>query len=150
MRSGEEAAVCDLVQEVFDRFVAPQFSQQGIDEFRDYIRPEAFAERVGQGHKVILAVEGDLLGMIEIREGKHISLLFVREAHQGRGIGRGLISQAFSHSDALDEASTPITVHASLNSAGFYGKMGFVAEGVETIENGIRYIPMRLDRYELG
>jgi hypothetical protein len=77
MQPGEEAAVCELVHAVFDRLVAPQFSQQGIDEFRKYVRPEALAERAREGHKVILAREGDaLLGMIEIREAKQIFAAF--------------------------------------------------------------------------
>jgi len=147
MQTGEEAAVCTLVQAVFDRLVAPQFSQQGVDEFRKYVRPEALVERAREGHEVILALEGDvLLGMIEIREPKHISLLFVDEAHQGQGIGRELVSRALQHCDELNAGIASITVHASPNSVGFYRKVGFLHEGSERIENGIRYFPMRSER----
>jgi GNAT superfamily N-acetyltransferase len=151
MQPGEEAAVCELVHAVFDRLVAPQFSQQGIDEFRKYVRPEALAERAREGHKVILAHEGDaLLGMIEIREAKHISLLFVDEAHQGRGIGRELISRAFQHCHAANAGITSVTVHASPNSVEFYRRVGFLPEGSERVENGIRYRPMHSYRLKPG
>ncbi len=150
MQSGEEAVVCEFVRVVFDRFVAPQFSQRGIDEFRKYVRPEALAERAREGYKVILAEKGDiLLGMIEIREAKHISLLFVEELHQGRGIGRELVSHAFRERDQLDRTIS-FTVHASPNSVGFYRRVGFVPEGTKRIENGIHYIPMRSDCLELS
>lgn len=146
MQSGEESVVCELVREVFDRFVAPQFSQRGIDEFREYARPEALAERARKAHKVILAIEGDeLVGMIEIREGNHISLLFVSYTCQGRGIGRELVSRAFQHCDAVNSGITSISVHASPNSVGFYRAVGFIPEGSERTENGIRYTPMRSD-----
>jgi GNAT superfamily N-acetyltransferase len=145
MLSGEEEAVCNLVLEVFDRFVASQFSQRGIEEFRDYLRVEALKRRAGEGHIILLAVENDaLLGMIEMRQRNHISLLFVREAHQGRGIGRELVSHA------VTDAAASIQVHASLNSVGFYRKAGFLPEGPERIEHGICYIPMRMDRVEMG
>jgi len=150
MRAGEETKVSGLVREVFDRFVAPQFSQEGIDEFRDYVRAGALERRAGEGHIVLLAVENDaLLGMIEMRQGNHISLLFVREAQQGRGIGRELVSRAVQCCGPVDEAAASIKVHASLNSVGFYRKVGFLPEGPERIEHGIRYIPMRMDRVEL-
>ena len=32
MRSGEEAAVCDLVVRVFNEFVAPDYTDEGIRE----------------------------------------------------------------------------------------------------------------------
>lgn len=147
MLAGEETKVCGLVQEVFDRFVAPQFSQQGIDEFRDYVRAEALERRADEGHVILLAVEGDsLLGMIEMRHGNHISLLFVCEAHQGEGIGRELVARALQRCGDVADGGEPITVHASPNSVGFYRKAGFLPQGPERIEHGIRYIPMRLDR----
>jgi GNAT superfamily N-acetyltransferase len=151
MLAGEEDLVCDLVLEVFDRFVASDFSQQGIDEFRAYVNSEELERRTHEGHTVLLAVEHDtLLGMIETREGNHVSLLFVREAHQGRGIGRALIREAFPCRQDDQDSPTAVTVHASVNSVGFYREVGFLPEGTERIENGIRYIPMRWERFYSG
>jgi GNAT superfamily N-acetyltransferase len=148
MLAGEEEMVCDLVLEVFDRFVAADFSQQGIDEFRGYVHAEALERRTHEGHTVLLAVEDDtLLGMIETRAGNHISLLFVREEHQGRGIGRALVMGTCQSWDESQESPMSVTVHASLDSVGFYRRVGFLPEGSERIENGIRYIPMRWDRF---
>lgn len=151
MLAGEEAKVCSIVLEVFDRFVAPQFSQEGIEEFRDYVRPEALERRVGEGHIIFLAVEGDaILGMIELRHGNHVSLLFVRDAQQGRSIGRKLISQAVQCRSDIADVEASITVHASPNSVGFYRKIGFLPAGLERIDHGICYIPMRMDRTEVA
>jgi hypothetical protein len=41
MNLGEEQAVCDLVKQVFDEYVASDYGQDGIDEYRGwyYIHP---------------------------------------------------------------------------------------------------------------
>jgi GNAT superfamily N-acetyltransferase len=146
MAAGEGATVSGLVRRVFDEFVAPQFSPQGIDEFLSYIEPNGFAQRIAAGHIVILAVDADVpVGMVEIRDRARISLLFVDEAQQGKGIGRGLVSRAFRRCAAGAEGCALVTVHASPNSVGFYQKVGFRAEGFERTENGIRYVPMRVE-----
>jgi GNAT superfamily N-acetyltransferase len=150
MHAGEETAVCDLVLDVFDRFVAAQFSQEGIDEFREYVRPEALAKRTRVGSVVFLAAENsELLGMVEVRNGNHISLLFVRGRHQGRGVGRGLMVQALQRCSEVQGPALSLTVHASPNSVAFYRKVGFEGEASERIENGIRYTPMRLNRSQM-
>lgn len=151
MFAGEEEEVCELVLRVFDRFVAPQFSQQGIGEFREYVKPDALEHRIREGQSVIIAIEDDaIVGMVEVREGMHISLLFVSETNQGRGIGRALVTKVLNCWNEVQDPQKTVTVHASANSVGFYRKVGFMPEGSERIENGIRFTPMRMDRSELG
>ena len=41
MNAGEEQAVCDLVAQVFDEFVAADLEQRGIDEFYRFANPPA-------------------------------------------------------------------------------------------------------------
>jgi hypothetical protein len=37
MAPGEEKHICDLVLRVFDQFVAPDYPEEGIQEFKSYI-----------------------------------------------------------------------------------------------------------------
>ena len=146
MASGEEQEVSSLVRRVFDRFVAPQFCAEGIDEFLSYVEPARFAERLAAGHAVILALDAEaLVGMVEIRDRNRVSLLFVDESHQGKGLGRGLVSRAFRRCSTDADESVRVTVHASPNSVGFYETVGFRAEGPERTESGIRYVPMHAE-----
>ena len=77
-RPGEETAVSNLVARSFNEFIAPGFSEEGIDEFFKYANPRSLAKRSEGSHFVLVAeVDGEIAGMIEIRELKHISMLFV-------------------------------------------------------------------------
>lgn len=89
MKPGEETAVIDLVLEVFDEFVAPQYDNEGVTEFRKYVRADALSDRLKQGNIIELAeFEGKIIGVIEMRENSHIALLFVEKSHQRQGISR--------------------------------------------------------------
>ena len=71
MRPGEEKAVCQLVQQVFNEFVAPQCSIEGTREFLRYAQPQRMAKRTRSGHQVLVAeAAGDLVGMIEMKIGR--------------------------------------------------------------------------------
>ena len=108
----------ELVWVVFKEFEAPDYSQEGIDEFKRYIDQQAenmTFEMYGAFEK------DDLLGVIATRnEGSHISLFFVRNEYHGQGIGRRL----FEHIVPLCESSC-ITVNSSPYAANIYRKLGW-------------------------
>jgi len=87
MRPGEEVEVCELITRVFDEFIAPDFSPEGVDEFLKYIQPDALRERSETDHFTLVAtLAEELVGVIEIRNHNHVSLYFVDQAHIGLGI----------------------------------------------------------------
>ena len=91
MKPGEEAAVCDLVYRVFNEYVAPDYTPEGVREFRRYVRPDQFLRRSWADHFTLVAVEDDeIVGMIEVRNYDHVSLFYVDQARLGTGSGRGL------------------------------------------------------------
>ncbi len=145
MKSGEENEVVNFVLQVFDEFVAPQYDNEGITEFRKYAHPDALADRLKQGNIVELAVvEGKIAGVIEVHENRHIALLFVEKAHQRQGIARELLSRAIEICRKRKPDLKKITVNSSPNAAGAYHKIGFTDTEGEKVVNGIRFIPMEL------
>ncbi len=117
MRPGEESEVCDLVKRVFDEFIAPYYSQEGIDEFFRYAQPDALAQRSQNNHFVLLAVaEGRPVGMLEMRDYGHVSMLFVEAAFQRQGISRALLRQALDEGRRHKPDLSQVTVHAAPNS----------------------------------
>ena len=91
---------------------------------------------------LFVAVEGDnLIGLITLRSGNHISLLFVDEAYHRRGIGRALVKylQEFM---LQNTKHTTITVNASPYGIPFYHQLGFHDTGAKTTKKGIIYTPM--------
>ncbi len=150
MEPAEETEVCDLVIRVFNEFIAHQYSQQGVREFLKYAQPELFLRRSQKNHFVLLAtVQGKIVGMIEIRTNRHVSLLFVDKRFQQRGIARELLQRslkickleiALKRSPELQEVS----VNASPNAIQIYERMGFHQKGPEQVKNGIRFTQMAL------
>ena len=82
-----------------------------------------------------------LIGLITIRNESHVSLLFVDEIYQKKGVGRALMKYLCNY--LLSEAGiNRITVNSSPYGVGFYHRMGFRDLGPEAENDGIRYTPM--------
>lgn len=128
----------NLVWEVFLEFEAPEYSPEGVAEFKSFIDGQLVHATI----KTYGAFEnGTLVGVIATRnEGSHIALFFVRKACHGLGIGRKL----FEHAVAVSTCSS-FTVNSSPYAAPIYRKLGFVDTDVEQLTNGLRYIPMKSD-----
>ncbi len=52
MRKGEETKVCSLVEKVFNEFVAPDYEEEGINEFFKFGNPFALAERTSGSDQI--------------------------------------------------------------------------------------------------
>ena len=141
MRDGEEGAVVDLVRQVFDEFVAPDYGAEGIEEFFKFANPSALRARVKQGGFVVVA-EGStgLVGMLEFMPPCFIALLFVTLRREG--IASSLFKECIKKLEATDVLIPKLTVHSSPYAVPIYKKLGFHRTGEQTTENGITYIPM--------
>jgi len=145
MKAGEEREIIDLVLKVFTTFVAPGYSQEGINEFIKYAQADSLAKRATEGNFVMLAEAGQaIIGVIEIRENSHIALLFVEESFQRKGIGKKLVRKAVELCQERNPDIQHITVNSSPNALIAYQKIGFKATGGERTVHGIRFIPMKL------
>lgn len=126
----------ELAWKVFQEFEAPEYAQDGIDEFKRFIDSQAekmTVEMYGSYE------DGRLLGMIATRnEASHIALFFVEKEYHGKGIGRSLFEQI----RPLNKCGC-ITVNSSPYAAAIYLKLGFTDTNCEQVTNGIRYIPMK-------
>lgn len=95
MKAHEVALTSELVQRVFLEHGGPVHGQEGIDEFLEYAAPVSIQRRLPSGSTFSAAwLDEKRVGLIELREAHHISLLFVDTAHQCRGIARQLLSRS--------------------------------------------------------
>lgn len=146
MKRGEEAEVARLVLRVFDEFVAPQFSKEGVQEFRNYADPHLFLLRSRWDHFVHLALaDGEIAGMIEVRDDGHVALFFVEGRFQGRGVGGELLRRGLSISKSRNPDLFQSTVNSSPNAVAIYEGLGFRPREGEEGEGTIPSIPMVLD-----
>lgn len=149
MKHGEEGIVCRLAVEVFSEFVAPHYSQEGVSEFLRYIDPDLMSKRVKFDHFVLMAEADDrLVGIIEVKDFDHISLLFVSREAQRKGIAKRLLNEALQICSRNNPNLSHVSVHSSPNSIEAYEHLGFRSEGSEKLEHGIRYVPMILQVYK--
>ncbi|MDJ0794073.1 MAG: GNAT family N-acetyltransferase [Woeseiaceae bacterium] len=144
MRDDEEGTVCDLVRQVFDEFVAPDYGPEGIKEFFRYANPGALRERVEAGGFVLVADKSNqLVGMLEFAPPDRVALLFVILRHQG--IANELLERAICRLQTAQLPISKLTVHSSPYAELIYEKMGFHRSGGATTDHGITYVPMERD-----
>lgn len=133
--------ISNLVLSIFNKFISPGFSLNGRQIFQDFVQPSAILERLetGKSFTLVAALGEKIIGTIEMRDGNHISLLFVADNYHRVGIARKLVSLAIEKIKA-----TEITVHSSPYALEIYKRMGFAQLEEEQEKDGIRYIPMKL------
>ncbi|MEE1924736.1 GNAT family N-acetyltransferase [Pseudomonas sp. 148P] len=131
-------AASALCLEAFMLAVAPSLSAQGVETFGKVAATQAFAERMTGDNLILVCVaDGILTGLVELKEGRHVAMLFVSPAWQRRGIGRRLVDAA------LKQARTDVvTVSASLSSVAAYEQYGFELAGEVAEFAGLVYQPM--------
>lgn len=132
-----------LIKDIFDEFIAVDCSRDGINEFLDFIDPNNMAKRYDRGNYLLVAVdEEEIVGMIELREFKHISLLFVKKEYHSQGIGKELVDKAMEVCKK-NYYVREITVNSCPYAVGIYEKLGFIKFSEEKFIDGIKYTPMK-------
>lgn len=135
----------DLAWCVFTRFIAPQYSDEGIENFHNFVTDDTLHKMFIVGSYQVFGafVNNQMVGVISVRGENHISLLFVEEEYQRLGVGAGLMMHLKDYAKA-ELGVHELTVDAAPGSLGFYHKMGFRDTMLERTTDGIRYTPMRL------
>lgn len=137
--NSEKKGALDLVWHVFLKFEAPDYCDQGVVTFRDFLENE---EAINGLSFFGTFENGVLIGVIATRnEGSHIALFFVSEKYQHQGIGKKLFKEATKNT-----LSERITVNSSPYAVQIYHHLGFTATDTEQIRDGIRFIPMMFTR----
>lgn len=130
-----------ICMSAFMRSVAPSLSSEGVETFRAIASEDEFSKR-SHGDNLILVseVNGEIQGVIELKEGRHVAMLFVDPEFQNRGVGGKLLAAVKAYSRVKT-----ITVSASLNSVPAYLQFGFVCVGKPAEQSGLKYQPMEFE-----
>ena len=131
LSKAEAEAALSLVWRVFLEYEAPDYTQQGVDEFCKTIHDEGFLAALSFKGAFI---NGELVGVIATRSaGRHIALFFVDGKFHRRGIGRQLLQSV---------QAEKMTVNSSPYAVPIYIKLGFCPTAPEQTVNGLRFTPM--------
>lgn len=133
-------AVSAICMDSFLRSVAGTLSDEGITTFSNIAARDAFLDRM-KGDNLMLVADNNenVEGVIELKEGRHVAMLFIRPERQKSGIGRKLLLSALNHAKVKT-----VTVSASLSSVAAYEKYGFECSSEVGESAGLIYQPMEL------
>ncbi len=135
----ELASAIHLIWETFLQFEAPDYSEEGVRSFRDFIENDEIVNSL----EFFGEYENDeLTGVIAVNENrKHICCFFVKATHHRQGIGRKLWEYVLHNSSHL-----VYTVNSSPYAVPVYHKLGFVDMDLERSADGMRFTPMKFER----
>ena len=133
----------ELAFRVFLKYEAKEYGPEGIRSFAEFVTDETLKKLFLQGsYLLFVAVENEkIIGLISLRSGNHISLLFVDQEYHRRGVGTSLVKYLQSYM-LMHTRQQKLTVNAAPYGIPFYHKIGFRDTGYETKKDGIIYTPM--------
>ncbi|TYQ12785.1 UNVERIFIED_CONTAM: N-acetylglutamate synthase-like GNAT family acetyltransferase [Acetivibrio alkalicellulosi] len=136
----------NLVWRVFSEFVAPDFSEEGIETFRNFIKLEEIKKLLDDGNFFMMGCyhHERIVGVLALKNYCHISLFFVDKEYHKRGIAKQLFIKALKHCLNKNPQTKEITVYSSPYAVEIYKKLDFKVTGDKTILNGITFIPMKM------
>ncbi len=137
----EEAV--DMVWKTFMEFEAPDYSEEGISNFKDFLTDGVIYRMFLDGnYPMFVAVSGGkIVGVVSVRNRNRISLLFVDAAYHRHGIGSALVERMNKYLKE-EKKELYVTVMAAPYAVGFYRTIGFHAYTPEEQFAGIRVTSM--------
>lgn len=126
----------DLVWRVFLEYEAPDYSDEGINEFEKCINDNTWIEvRDFYG---AYDEENNVLGVIATKDITHIALFFVDGKYHKQGIGKSLYNKMKSINN-----KGFFTVNSSPYAHEVYKHLGFIDTDTKKCVNGLIFFPMR-------
>ena len=143
----EVSEVHRLIYETFHSHVSPDYSSKGVSVFLEYIEIEKIEERLSKGHDMFVAVHKSkgIIGVIEIRNYNHMSLLYVVPEYHKKGIAKKMLKKAIKVCKKMNKDLSFISANSSPYAVKIYEKLGFKKVSQEKISLGIPFTPMELN-----
>ncbi len=137
--------VLALIWEVFQEFVAKDYTEEGKETFyQQFICGERFRDKIKEGRETVYGayIKEQLVGVLSISNNHTISCAFVKGIYHRRGVGRKLFERVLK--ELKKRGATEVTLNASPYAVAFYHHIGFQDIEKQTSYKGIVYTPMKL------
>jgi len=141
----DDERIAALINPLAEKFILCDFAAAGRVRFLSDHTPAAIAERLRKGFRYRVAIcEGELVGVVGVRDNAHLFHLFVAEAFQHRGLAHRLWEGIMV--ECLRAGNPGVfTVNSSRFAVPVYERFGFTGTGPEQNVGGVLFLPMRLD-----
>lgn len=142
--TADAEAISGLVIALSEQFITPDFPPAGADHLLSQMVPQAVHSYLAGSFRFHVAEkQRRVIGVVAIRDNKHLYYLFVDEEFHQQGIGRQLWQVA--QAAALRAGNVgEFTVNASRLSVPVYQRFGFTATAAPETKHGVTYFPMKL------
>jgi orotidine-5'-phosphate decarboxylase len=120
----DAAAIFAVHQASVRALCASAYSAQHLAVWFEGRSPAIYAEALSQGRIWLATCEEEIIGFVGTQPGE-VTLLFVHPNAAGMGLGRRLFEQGLI--EARKSFAGVLSVVATMNSAPFYARFGFVA-----------------------
>jgi predicted GNAT family N-acyltransferase len=145
LKETEIKEVSVLIEKLFKEFIDPDYGQVGKDTFLEYVSVGQIRERFQKENHIFLTAKDKdkIVGIIELRDFNHISLLFVDQVYHRQGIASMLLKKAVKLCLKVKPKLEEVEVNSSPYAEHIYEKLGFVKTEDKQEQDGIIYIPMQ-------
>lgn len=133
----------NMIWKTFLKFEGDVYSPEGVRNFLDFITDEGLLNSFLRGEYLMLVAvaNGEIIGAATVRDGNHLSLLFVDERYHKKGVGRTLLNK-MCHCLEYELGWRTMTLKSSPYAVEFYKKLGFEVTGPQEHYSGICVTPM--------
>lgn len=132
-----------MIWKTFLKYEGADYSEEGIKNFFEFITDDGLyrAFLSGRYQMMVALDDGRVIGAGSIRNNNHLSLLFVDEDYQNRGVGTALMSRLCDY--LREEGGEELmSLQAAPYAVDFYQKLGFRVVRPEEEFSGIRVTSM--------
>jgi len=142
MSNADVASVASLLASLAREHITHEFDPRARELFLAKNDEANIRRFVAQGFRYHVAEShGRIVGVVGVRDNRHLYHLFVANDFQRRGIARRLWAVAREQCIAAGNPGN-FTVNASNNAIPVYERLGFVRSGPAQNDDGILYNPM--------
>lgn len=140
VNSADLCGVSTICIDAFMETIAPTQGKKGIQTFQRIASRGSLESRMDADNEMLVYENnGEVVGFLELKEGRHIAMLFVSPGAQKKGVGKSLVSAMLPYAK-----NDIVTVSASLTSVSAYRQYGFECSGYVSESAGLTYQPMEL------
>ncbi len=133
-----------LIYALTEKYVVAEFPAHSANALLASMLPEGIRKQMHTGCRYHVAeLDGQVIGVIGMKDNKHLYHLFVAEAQHRKGIARSLWQTAMTTCRSAGYTGG-FTVNSSRHTQAVYEQFGFVAQSVSRKRDGVISIPMVL------
>ena len=119
----EAPIIKELKFEVFDTIISKYYDKEQVDVFKKTNSVPIIKKRIKNKNNYILSINNEIIATIYINNANRPAGFAVKPEYQGHGHGKRLLS--FIEDLFRKEGHKKITLNSTINSVGFYSKMGY-------------------------